>query len=239
MKKTKILALASLILAAGLVGCGGGETSSEAVSVEETSQSEVTSTPSDETSSLEEASSSEIETPSEDEKSESTGGNTGTYSSTPALSLAIPSEYPNGTSLSAGTYTFGDFEWYTKKDNKGIVESENKEVLVNGETKTYTQRLNNKSKDNRFYFTTTAASKVIIVGRSSSRDASETRTVNVTNNGAVVGTTTFVGGTGTANAAYAAYEITLDTYGDLAIEIAGPVDSHSSHILDILVYYAA
>ena len=141
MKKTKLLALASLLLVAGLVGCGGGETGSTPAASEDTPvQSEEAPAQS------EEAPAQSEETPAPSENAPA-----GSYESTPSLSLVVPEVGKEFTATEPAV--LGDFTMYVPDGKKNVVKSENKTVTVNGVEKTYDRRINNDAGATTYEFT--------------------------------------------------------------------------------------
>ncbi len=240
MKKTKLLALASLLLVAGLVGCGGGEGGSTPAASEETSvQSEAPA-------QSEEAPAQSEEAPQQSEEAPAPSENTpaGSYESTPSLSLSIPEV---GTKFTATQpATLGDFTMYVPDTKTNEVKSENKTVIVNGVEKTYDRRINNDAGATTYEFTAAKAGKFVFVARSSSKPVAEERIGTLsTIDGEVVGSATLPGGTFNAegeeaNSPYVAYEIEFGAAGDYSFEIGkyNEAQKAGTHILDMLVFYA-
>ena len=236
---------ASLILTAGLVGCGGGDNPSVEPSQETPAISEVAPEVSEETPAVSEeapAVSEEIPAVSEEEPSVEVPTEV-VYETTPALTLDFELTAEPGSDgkikqeLAAGDYVFGDFTVSNVAgDGKVVLETESKTVTVNGEAKEYSKRINNKSSKNMFYFTTEKAGKLVFVARSSGKLETDTRVANVFNDSESVSETVDIpGGTGDKNADFTAFEVVLPEAGDYTFYI----DGGASHILDLLVYYAA
>ena len=242
MKKTKLLALASLLLVAGLVGCGGGgETGSTPAASEDTPvQSEEAPAQSEETP----APSEEAPAPSEEAPAPSENTPAGSYESTPSLSLVVPEVGKEFTVTEPAV--LGDFTMYVPDGKKNVVKSENKTVTVNGVEKTYDRRINNDAGATTYEFTAVKAGKFVFVARSSSKPTKEERIGTLsTIDGEVVGSTTLPGGTfdaegAEANSPYAVYEIEFGAAGDYSFQLGkyNEAEKAGSHILDMLVFYA-
>ena len=253
MKKTKLLALASLLLVAGLVGCGGGETGSTPAASEDTPvQSEETPAQSEEApeqseeapAQSEEAPEQSEEAPAQSEETPAPSENTpaGSYSSTAAISLEVGEV---GTKYTAGLNTVGGFTMVVPDGKTNEVKSENKTVTVNGVEKTYDRRINNNAGATTYEFTAEKAGKFVFVARSSSKEATEDRLATLsTIDGVAVESITIPGGTTnadgeTANSPYVSYEIEFAAAGDYSFQIAKYNGSGAgTHILDMLVFYA-
>ncbi|MBQ4530563.1 MAG: hypothetical protein IJA36_08165 [Lachnospiraceae bacterium] len=260
MKKTKLLALASLLLVAGLVGCGGGETGSTPAASEDTpvqseeapaqseetpAQSEETPAQSEETPAQSEetpAPSEEAPAPSEEAPAQSENTPAGSYSSTAAISLEVDEV---GTKYTAGLHTVGGFTMVVPDGKTNEVKSENKTVTVNGVEKTYDRRINNNAGATTYEFTAEKAGKFVFVARSSSKEATEDRLATLsTIDGVAVESITIPGGTvdaegAAANSPYVSYEIEFAAAGDYSFQIAKYNGSGAgTHILDMLVFYA-
>ena len=249
MKKTKLLALASLLLVAGLVGCGGGgETGSTPAASEDTpvqseeapAQSEETPAPSEEAP----APSEEAPAPSEEAPAPSENTPAGSYESTPSLSLVVPEVGTEFTVTEPAV--LGDFTMYVPDGKKNVVKSENKTVTVNGVEKTYDRRINNDAGATTYEFTAEKAGKFVFVARSSSKEAIEERIGTLsTIDGEAIGSVTLPGGTvdaegAAANSPYAAYEIEFGAAGDYSFQLGkyNEAAKAGTHILDMLVFYA-
>ena len=239
MKNNKLLSLVACLLVAGLVGCNGNPgNSSSAGSGDSSSESSSTN--------------------SENSSSEGTG--TVTYETTPALTLDLSSQATG--SIAAGIHTFGDFEMEATESGNEI-NTDNKTVLVEGQEKEYTHRINHKKKSTIYNFTAEKAGKLVVVGRSSSKDEGQDRMVSLYNydseDEVAVGTTTFLGGwvpklDGDGNPKVdadgnpeknnlppEAHVIEFDAGGDYFFKVTGAegVTSAGTHIYDLLVYYVA
>lgn len=220
MKKTKLLALASLLLVAGLVGCGGGETGSTPAASEDTPvQSEEAPAPSENTPA-------------------------GSYESTPSLSLVVPEVGKEFTATEPAV--LGDFTMYVPDGKTNVVKSENKTVTVNGVEKTYDRRINNSAGATTYEFTAVKAGKFVFVARSSAKEEIEERMGTLsTIDGEAIGSVTLPGGTfdaegAAANSPYAVYEIEFGAAGDYSFQIGkyNKATGAGTHILDMLVFYA-
>ena len=240
MKKTKLLALASLLLVAGLVGCGGGETGSTPAASEDTPvQSEETPAPSEETP----APSEETPAPSEEAPAPSENTPAGSYSTTPAISIEFAEV---GKKYTAGLHPLGGFTMVVPEGKTNEIKTENKTVTVNGTEKTYDRRMNNNAGATTYEFTAEKAGKFVFVARSSSKEAIEERIGTLsTIDGEVIGSATLPGGTvdaegATANSPYAVYEIEFGAAGDYSFQIGkyNEAANAGTHILDMLVFYA-
>ena len=255
MKKTKLLALASLLLVAGLVGCGGGEGGSTPAASEDTpvqseeapAQSEEAPQQSEEApQQSEEAPQQSEETPAPSENTPAPSENTpaGSYSSTAAISLEIGEV---GTKYSAGVInTVGGFSMVVPDGKTNEVKSENKTVTVNGVEKTYDRRINNNAGATTYEFTAEKAGKFVFVARSSSKETVEERMGTLsTIDGEAIGSVTLPGGTvdaegAPANSPYAVYEIEFGAAGEYSFQIGkyNKATGAGTHILDMLVFYA-
>ena len=247
MKKTKLLALASLLLVAGLVGCGGGETGSTPAASEDTPvQSEEAPAQSEETPAQSEetpAQSEETPAPSEEAPAQSENTPAGSYSSTASIVLEIDEV---GKKYGTGIHTVGGFSMVVPDGKTNEVKSENKTVTVNGVEKTYDRRINNGAGATTYEFTAEKAGKFVFVARSSSKEAIEERMGTLsTIDGEAIGSVTLPGGTvdaegALANSPYAVYEIEFGAAGEYSFQIGkyNKATGAGTHILDMLVFYA-
>ena len=260
-KKSLKKLVAALITGVMLTGCGGGTTPSVEPSQETPVVSESAPEVSEETPLVSEdvpavsedvpAVSEDVPAVSEDvpavsEETPAVSEEEPTevvYETTPALTLDFELTAEPGSDgkikqeLASGDYVFGDFTVSNVAgDGKIVLETESKTVTVNGEAKEYSKRINNKSSKNMFYFTTEKAGKLVFVARSSGKLETDTRIANVFNDSESVSETVDIpGGTGDKNADFKAFEVVLPEAGDYTFYI----DGGASHILDLLVYYAA
>ena len=242
---------AALITGVMLTGCGGGNTPSTNPSTDAPTSIEVSAEPSEETSvevseDVPAESSEEVseELPSEDLPSseEVEVPPSLKYEDEAALALDF-SSYAVGDKFNPGApITLGDFEMIVPDGKSNEVKSENKTVMVNGVEKTYSQRINNNAGATKYTFEAEKAGKLVVVARSSSKDAVEDRlAVLYDESGATVDTAELPGGdNGEANAAYACYEVEFDAAGYYEFSLEKYNGSGAgTHILDMLVYYVA
>ena len=241
MKSFKFL-IATLLLGAAFVGCaqtGTSVTPSENETVSSSQVVEESSSVVEESSSIVEESSSVVEESSSQAPVEVT------YEATASLNLDLsaydPANQGDITLDSTDPIAMGDFTALIKAGKQIIVNKENKDVEVNGETVTYSKRLNNKSGDNKFEFEATKGGKLVVVCRSSGKKDTDTRILHLFDeDGAELSTADIIGGTGVdgaegKNAAYLPYEVTFAEAGFYTFQIKGG----ASHILDMRVYYQA
>ena len=238
MKKTKLLALASLLLVAGLVGCGGGETgSTPAVSEDTPVQSEEVPEQSEEApEQSEEAPEQSEEAPAPSESTPS-----GSYESTPSLTFTN-----NITADTTGeaTIAMGDFTMFIPNGKTVKYKGDAKEVEVHGEVKSYSSYLSNSSGDTSFDFTAEKAGRFTFVARSGGKNEADIRLGILTNldSGSEVDSVELPGGVGgTENSPFTAYDITFAEPGNYSFSIKQSASGggSSSHIIDMFVCYAA
>ncbi len=155
MKKIKLLSLASLLLVAGLVGCGGNKPSSEQPSSEQPSSQQPSS-----------------EAPSSQAPS-------GEYQTTPALT-GIPADvaanYTADTAIT-GDIVFGNFTLVQDAAKTGSQINANNKSWNGVE---YSHRINVKSGNHVLQFNAEKAGKLVLVAQSSSKTDTRSATLDGT-----------------------------------------------------------
>ncbi len=179
MKKTKLLALASLLLVAGLVGCGSKTSSSEApaTSNEPTSVAPAPTSEGPATTSNAPAPTSDAPVTTSNTPAPTSEGPAGNYETTPALT-GIPMDVAANYTLDAaisGDIVFGNFTLVQDAGKTGSQVNANKKSWNGVE---YTHRINVKSGNHTLQFTAEKAGKLVLVTQSSSKADARTATLD-------------------------------------------------------------